>query len=84
MTLEEFCQVLDLELVVRMRSHDRTWIASLKGAEVMENGMLVSEYGDSTRPDWALRDYAKKISGKRIVVNAMTESRKEYNVPELT
>jgi len=50
------------------------------GAEVKEGAILKSVYGKGANINFALQDYYRKIKGKTLVFNAMSESRKEVIV----
>jgi len=52
--------------------------------ETRDGCILTGEYGTGPTPAKALADYARLISGKRLVVNAWdVANRKEYDVPNL-
>ena len=52
--------------------------------ETLSGSILTSDYGVGPTPAKALADYARLISGKRLVVNAWdVANRKEYDVPNL-
>lgn len=60
------------------------WYAHFKGVEVSENDrFLLSEAGNGPTPAQAVRDYARKISEKKIVIGAYSPERKEVYVPVL-
>jgi hypothetical protein len=88
MTLEQFANKHELVMEIYERPHDITWAepfyANFVHAELAENGCLVGAYGNGYSPEDAIKDYAKRISGKRLVLNAFTnEKRKEILVPIL-
>lgn len=70
-------------LVMDLREYDYGWAASFEGAEVMRNGCLVGEYGVGKDQRLAIADYARKLSGKRIAIDAFTPLRREIDVPTL-
>lgn len=84
MTIEEFAEKHDLTMVIKERNGYCPFCASFKNAEIKEGPILMSEsgYGDST--DKAIREYAKKISLKNLVIDAYGQYRKEIQVPRLT
>jgi len=58
--------------------------ASFEHAETLSGSILTSEYGMGAIEDDAIADYARKISKKRLVINATGgESRREIQVPIL-
>ena len=81
MTIEEYCSVINVELVCTMLKPG-VWHAKAKSVEVMDRGALRSEFGAGETPEKALRDYAKQIAGRRIAINAMSSTRREFDVPE--
>ncbi len=52
--------------------------------EIMRDGFLVGSFGDGATPNEAIANFAKEISGKRIVFNAYRKNRKEIDVPILS
>ncbi len=57
------------------------WQFDLHGVEVEDGGCLVGAYGRGKTLAAAKRDYAKQLQNKIIVVNAMTDDRREYKMP---
>ena len=57
--------------------------AYFASAEVMENGCLRSTFGNGATPKEAIADYARAISLKRLAIDAMTQTRREIDVPRL-
>ena len=69
-----------LEIKMRMDWDDAESIfyASLEHVEIKDGGILISTFGDGSTPEEAMRDYYKKIVGKRLVYRATnTEYRRE-------
>lgn len=58
------------------------WHASAKGLEIMDRGFLTSSAGNGNTPEDALRDYARILAGKRVVVNAYRNDRIEVQCPD--
>lgn len=93
--LEEFVDEHDLELVCGRRTRKTVaWVqqntnpgpvkfwAQLRGVEEKADGLLRSSHGNGDTPDDAIADYARQISGKTLVVDAMDpEKRKEIVAP---
>lgn len=87
MEFADFADRHGLELVVRERSDPGSyrWYASFKNVEIKEGVLLVSAFGDGESIGAAVGQYARKISGQTIVVNAMhTDRRREIRVPRLS
>ena len=53
---------------------------SYQGAEIKNNGFLISEFGVGRTFEDACEDYISKISGKTLVFKAYSESREEVTV----
>lgn len=85
MKIEEFASLMGLEIKVRERSRESRlppYYASFERAEVMSNGCLVSMTGDGESPEAAIADYAAKISGERLAIDACTPRRREIVCPQ--
>ena len=82
MNISEYCDTINVNLVVR-RYHNQKerWSASIENAEVKQNGCLLGAYGNGNTPMGAIADYIKQIRGETIVLNAMSELRREFTVP---
>jgi len=59
------------------------WYAHFKGVEIDEGFTLLGATGNGPTPAKAIRDYAARISEKKIVIGAYTTERKEIYVPVL-
>lgn len=62
---------------------DMRWFAGFANCDVNYGSLLIPVYGQGTTPDAALADYAKRISDKRLVLNAFMEDRREIRIPAL-
>ena len=86
-TIEEFADELGLKMVVRERSVNRDapnrYFAYFPSVEIKNGGMLVGVCGNGPTPEEAIDGYAKKISGKLLVIDAMSETRREVYAPLL-
>jgi len=82
MNIEEYADILNLEILLTYYPNQNgRWVAKFGNAEIKEGGMLSSEYGNGSTPDEAMANYLKNIIGRRVVINAMRDDRREYNVP---
>lgn len=86
-TLEEFAERYGLVMAVSERSlaehsvHVR-FTAHFKCVEVKTDGhMLAGYFGNGPTPEIAIQDYGRKIAGRRLVFNAYTPDRKEFDAP---
>ncbi len=86
-TIEEFAEKHDLEMVIRERktklSDPSRFYAMFRYAEVVDGGMLVGVSGDGFTHERAISDYASKISLRTIAIHAMRPERKTIEVPRL-
>lgn len=83
MTIQELAEVLSKEIHLKRYPHQYgRWIAYFPNCEIKEGNALIGEYGDAKNPNDAIMNYAKKIRGKTLVFNAMTDKRMEFTVPE--
>jgi len=85
----DFADICGLDLDCRQRD-DGVILAVFSRAEVKDGACLSSSYGRSdawgqnpglSRLNRALRDYARRIQGRRLVLNAFGINRREINVP---
>jgi len=87
MTISEFADMHDLNMVVRERHTGHgdnslpRFYASFEHSEVSDRCMLIGKYGDGDTPEEAIKDYAKEISEKKLVLNAYRKNRVEIQVP---
>jgi hypothetical protein len=89
--IRDFARTNDLDMVVieRARGLRETmklarYFAYFQGAEVKSDAVLSGEYGNGNVPEDAIANYALRISGKLLVIDAYDkEKRREIQVPEL-
>jgi hypothetical protein len=86
MTITAFAELHDLTMTVGERDYPglpRYW-ARFKHSETRLRGVILeSTHGNGQTPAEAVDDYAHKISGKLLVVNAYQVNRREIQVPQL-
>lgn len=85
-SIDEFAERHNLTMEIRQRFHHESpakWYARFEDAEVKEGCFLIGRYGNGSDPDSAIRNYAAKISGTTLVIQAMHPNRREITVPEL-
>lgn len=87
-TIEEFADEHGLEMSVKERKRPEgdpmRYYASFEHAEIKDGSLLISASGDGATPEDAIRDYAKRISMQRLVIDSYQPSRREIEVPRLT
>jgi len=83
-TLEEFADRHGLVMEVRERvgcSRDfPRFYASFHRAEVKEGGLLVSFAGNGDSEEEAIREYARRLDGKLLVLDATSPARRDIVV----
>lgn len=84
----EFADIINKEIVIRYYpNQNHRFTADFDESEIIEKGrehLLCGTYGNGKSFDEALLDYCKKISGQKIVFNAMNkERRQEFQIPIL-
>ena len=88
MTINEFADRHDLTMVVverpiRHRDGLKDLYCHFKSAEVKDGGLLRGASGNGNSEDEAISDYARQISEQLLVIDAMTQERREIFVPVL-
>ena len=84
-TIFDFADIIDREIQITYYPNQAgRFAASFIGGEIKEykdSGILVGMYGNGKTADEAVQNYAQRISGKTLVVNAMSKERAEYKIP---
>jgi len=83
-----FADIINKEIIITYYPNQNgRYSANFEDSEIIEKGRehgLCGTYGTGTSPRGAIIDYCNKISGQRIVFNAMSDKyRQEFNIPEL-
>jgi hypothetical protein len=80
MTINELCDILNAELVVRYYPNQGCrWTASMNGAETktdFDDRLLCSTHGNGSSPEHAIEEYVANIRGRVIVLNAGNPERR--------
>jgi hypothetical protein len=81
-TIESFAELHDLVMQI-MTMEDGTFQAFFKHAAI-RTGLagLVSEFGRGNTEGAAIADYAERISGKLLIIDAVFKCRREIWVPK--
>lgn len=86
-TIKAFGAKHNLVMQVNERSVDAyardRFYASFKNVEVSEGAFLRSTFGNGSTPEEAIAAYRHEISMKKIVVDAMSKTRREISAPRL-
>ena len=81
MTLKEIGTIINQSLTERFAGG--RFIVSFAHTETKDRCLLVATYGEGSTRFKAKQNYAKKLSGARIVVNALSgRKRQEFHLPE--
>jgi hypothetical protein len=82
MKLMDYCDAINAEFVLRRYANlTGRWTAKFDHCEVKKGHILSTEFGGGVTPEEAMADYCKQIVGKRIVFNAGSVHRIEFDVP---
>lgn len=73
---------LELDMKYYPNQNNR-WIAHVHRGETKEGCCLTGEYGIGGNAKHATYHYIERIKGKKLVVNACTENRREIDVPKV-
>lgn len=83
MNIYEFADIIGKDIeIIRFANQKGRVAARFERSEIKKGCGLFSEYGEGKTIEEAIKDYVKKIKGKTIVFNAMTDKKQEYNVPD--
>lgn len=89
-TIEDFADAHDLTMIVGEMMHKDAqifsrYIAHFEDAEAKDNEhstVIGSSYGEGRSPDEAIKDYVRNISGRLLVIDALSsENRREIQCP---
>jgi len=85
MTLLELSDILNVDIVIRRYANQNgRYMARFDKAEVKENEGsvgLLGEFGNGKTAIGAMNNYASRISGKWLVIGALSDNRREFGVP---
>ena len=83
MKVTELCDAIDAQIEVLYHPNQNfRWSAKFKGGEIIQDGCLISSFGNGKTPQEAVENYAAKIRGKRICFGAFTANRREFVMPK--
>lgn len=82
MTIETYADAIGADLIIhRHHNQENRYTAIFENCEIKETIFLSGRLGNGANPYDAVNDYVEKIRGKRIVLNATRENRREFVVP---
>ena len=83
MTIYELADLLNKQLIITYYPNQgNRFTAKIEGAEVKEDEVLASYYGNGNSPEEAISNYLEGIQGQTLVFNAFSENRQEYRIPD--
>lgn len=89
LTLAEFADLHGLEMEIHEREpefinpHCPRFYAHFRSTDVKKEGLLWSEFGNGNSQQSAMKDYARRIEGCKLIVNADDENhRREIRAPK--
>ena len=74
-------QNLDIRMSRTYTTKLPKWVVDIPDVEIKSGSVLESVMSSGQTPDEALMDLAKRLSNKKIVLNAGQPSRRELNTP---
>ena len=89
MTIQSFAEKYGLKMTIVERERPSEacmrYYANFDRAEIRRGDqMLCAMHGNGPSPALAVAAYAKALSGELLILNAMTDKRREIRVPRLT
>jgi hypothetical protein len=85
MNIEEYCDTLNIEIALTYYpNQNKRWCANFKSAGVKDSAssaMIRAEFVNGHTPEQAITAYVDKIKGRLLVIDAMSDTRREYKVP---
>ena len=84
--ITDFEREIGVELVIKERlfnGSSNKWYARFQNSDTKDGNILIRSYGVGNTVDDCLKDYCKEISFKRLILNALSENRKEILLPKL-
>lgn len=87
MTIEEFAEKHNLTMQITERNAKENdparYYARFKRSDIKGDGVLIGSYGDGATPEDAIRDYARTINLKTLVIDGNTDTHREIKVPRI-
>ena len=83
MNILEYADVINCNIIITYCHNQKSrFSADFESAEIKGNSVLIGEYGNGNTPNEAINNYLDKIKGKTIVLQAGTDYRREFLVPD--
>ncbi len=88
MTIEAFADAYNLTMEIHERrlpvGDPSRYYAHFKSAEAREGTCcLIGLFGNGSTPEEAIKNYAREINLRTLIIDAMRETRREITVPRL-
>lgn len=75
--------IMEIHERAKLIGHTGRYYAHFRDAEVREGSLLIGVFGDGSTPREAITNYAREISLRNLIIDAMGEARREIPVPRL-
>lgn len=82
-TLNDVCVFTETELKYDVTDDGKTVCNFNEFCEIINDGVLIAVCGSGKTKKSADKDLLSQIRGKRIVFNAYSSNRREYNIPDI-
>ncbi len=86
MKVTEYCDALNLKILLTYYPNQNgRWCVSFDRCEIKDtpaSGVLCSAHESGSTPEAAIAKYVDRIRGKTLVVDAMSDKRRVYFVPQ--
>lgn len=88
MSIYELADMFKVQIAVKYRPNwddaAMQWYASIENLEVTGGGVLTSSHGNGATPAAAIAEYATRIAGADVVINAYSDDlRTTFRVPKI-
>jgi len=85
--MTEYCDALNINMRVDYVANNGCgeWRARIDGAEIKDkpsSPVALSEFGIGNTPQNAISNYVSLIRGKYLVLNGLTQNRREFFIPD--
>ena len=82
MILKELGTIIGKKVILSYNQFGDVFHCRFEKVEVKKGGILCSAWGAGKSKKQAQNDYASKLAGQTIILNAMTDNRREFNIPD--
>ncbi|MFO7842259.1 MAG: hypothetical protein R6V16_00495 [Bacteroidales bacterium] len=77
-----YLDIINCQLELRRYANqDGRWLAKIVNSDIKDGAVLMGIYGTGKTPDEAIQDYVDQIAGKKLIIDAASDRRREFEVP---